>query len=216
MHLNPIVWLLASTLAAESAFAQQTLIRDFARDQRKIWSSPFRQPQKTALIGLPLAGATAGLMVWDQKLINHHVPQAHPWALRLSHPGDLAATAGSTVFLWATGRLVHNDTVSTMGRDSFLAVMSAMTVTAALKTAAARQRPDQSNHWSFPSGHAMTSFAIAGSLASNPKTPKWLKIALPAVATGVSVARVGARRHYPSDVAVGAALGWLIGRATHH
>ena len=53
-------------------------------------------------------------------------------------------------------------------------------------------------------------------MSADPRVPKWLKIALPVLAGGVSVARVGARRHYPSDVAFGAALGWLIGRATHH
>ena len=58
--------------------------------------------------------------------------------------------------------------------------------------------------YSFPSGHASLAFAVATSVALNDS-----RLAAPALlwATATSVSRVWHGVHYPSDVAVGAALG---------
>lgn len=211
-----LLFCLAFLLLPGRSEAQTQFMRDFAKVQNRIWTSPFRQPQKSAMVGLPLAAGASALLLVDQGLINRQVPQAHPWGTRLSRAGDFAVLAGSTAVLWGAGRLIHNEAAADIGRQSALALVNASVVNTALKASVLRRRPDGSNRWSFPSGHAMTSFAVASAIASHPKTPRWARIALPALAAGVSVARVGARRHYPSDVAVGAALGWLIGRAAHH
>jgi membrane-associated phospholipid phosphatase len=42
------------------------------------------------------------------------------------------------------------------------------------------------------------------------------KITAYGLATGVSLTRVLARQHFPSDVLVGSAVGWLVGRYVFH
>ena len=68
-----------------------------------------------------------------------------------------------------------------------------------------RERPDQSNNASFPSGHAAGGFAAATVLARH---YGW-KAAIPAYigATYIAAARVHDNKHYLSDVTFGAAMG---------
>jgi membrane-associated phospholipid phosphatase len=67
---------------------------------------------------------------------------------------------------------------------------------------------------SFPSGHAAASFAIATSLSLS--FPEWYVIA-PATlwATSVAISRTWLGVHYPTDIAVGAALGVGVAFGVH-
>src|SRR5207248_7874071 len=92
----------------------------------------------------------------------------------------------------------------------------------AMKLIADRQRPLEGNgrgrfqdgvsRWnsSFPSGHAMNTWALASVIAHEyPSTP--VKIIAYGLASTVVISRVGARRHFPGDVVAGAGLGWFMG-----
>lgn len=62
--------------------------------------------------------------------------------------------------------------------------------------------------WSFPSGHATGSFAVAGFVAM--RAPRWLPLAMVyAILVGWSRCVLGV--HYPSDVFAGAIIGTLVG-----
>ena len=65
---------------------------------------------------------------------------------------------------------------------------------------------------SFPSGHAMRSFALATTVAGFYPEKKWVGIVTYSLATVTSVGRVVSKEHWASDVIVGAALGYFIGR----
>lgn len=104
-------------------------------------------------------------------------------------------------------------------------VLPATLVTHGLKALAAAPRPaavlepgqlhvigDVLRHGSFPSGHTVTAFALAGCwvLSAPPgraRTAGWL-VALP-LAAAIGVSRVAVGAHWPLDVAAGALVGWL-------
>ena len=60
---------------------------------------------------------------------------------------------------------------------------------------------------SFPSGHAIETFAIASIFAHEYPHNRWVKILVYAYAGGVVGARLAANMHFPGDVMAGGAMG---------
>ena len=83
-----------------------------------------------------------------------------------------------------------------------------------LKLAVDRDRPNGEDSDSFPSAHVMFSFATASFLDEAYKDSLGWRVSVPAyaLATFVGLSRMERRKHWASDVAVGAALGILIGK----
>jgi len=87
-----------------------------------------------------------------------------------------------------------------------------------LKRETHRGRPDASSDRSFPSGHTSNA-AVNATLASrnldslplSAGSTAALRIGLGALTAGTAWARVEAKRHFPSDVLAGAALGHFLG-----
>jgi membrane-associated phospholipid phosphatase len=106
-----------------------------------------------------------------------------------------------------------------VGRLASEALLDSMIVGYGVKYMTARERPlendGQGRFWkggdSFPSGHAIHSWAVAMAIARDSSSPKWLKITSFGLATGVSLSRWGAQKHFPSDILVGGVFGGLIG-----
>jgi membrane-associated phospholipid phosphatase len=103
-------------------------------------------------------------------------------------------------------------------------LIDATLVVEAMKLVADRARPleaggkgrfeDSPNgRWSsgFPSGHAISSWAMASVIAHQYPHPRIVPIIAYGLATTVVCARVGARQHFPGDVVAGSAMGWFIG-----
>lgn len=88
-------------------------------------------------------------------------------------------------------------------------VGAASLVATGLKEAFPRTRPDGSDRKSFPSGHTSNAFAAAATLTQR----QGLDVGLPAFALAgfVGLARVEGKKHYWSDVAVGAGIGTAVG-----
>jgi membrane-associated phospholipid phosphatase len=65
---------------------------------------------------------------------------------------------------------------------------------------------------SFPSGHAAGVFSVATVVATRYKNHRWVPWVVYGFASAVSFSRVSTSAHFPSDVFLGAALGYTITR----
>ena len=90
------------------------------------------------------------------------------------------------------------------------------------KELSARRRPDDSNHKSFPSGHAGTTSAAAtlgrqhlAYIDMPPAARTALVFGFEGLAVGTAWARVEARKHYATDVLAGYALGHFTAAFLH-
>ncbi len=197
-------------------------LRDVWTDQKAIWTSPRRMNRRRFFtIALPLAAATAGLIATDERAVNWlpNTPDQIRWSGRASKIGAAYALGGLTGGMMIAGKITHKPAAFRAGVNAAEALANSVITNYAIKGVTQRERPDQDNgeggFWhggmSFPSGHAMNTFAVATAVARSPKCPKWLAVTSYAVATIVSLSRWGAQKHFPSDILVGGVLGGLIG-----
>ena len=192
--------------------------RAFVRDQFGLWTSPRKTRLTDATWLVPLGGLTAALFATDSDF-SRHLSNDPNTLLRYKHISDygaysMAAGAGGMYFL---GLMTDNDRQRETGFLSGEAAIDSLAAVEILKYATGRQRPYQANangqFWkggtSFPSEHAAGAWAIAGILAHEYPSP-FLKFLSYGMATAVSVSRINAKQHFPSDVLVGSAIGYLV------
>lgn len=199
-------------------------LRDVTADQKRIWTSPFHMTQRQFwTLAVPLVGGTVALKSVDRR-ITSELPNSNDqilWSGRASRIGAGYTLAAGTILPTLVGQATGNARSTSMGRSGVEALANGLLVTYATKWIFWRERPDvpggRGSLWSggssFPSGHAMSSFAVATAIAQNRKCPKWLAITLYSAATAVSLSRVSSRRHFASDIYFGAFSGILIGRS---
>lgn len=97
------------------------------------------------------------------------------------------------------------------------AVITEATIVELLKITSHRQRPNDANYKSFPSGHTSGSFTLAACLSEI----YGKKVGIPAyaMATFVASSRINDNKHYFSDVVTGAVIGTIVGKSfsrEHH
>jgi membrane-associated phospholipid phosphatase len=217
--------------AIQPSPAQSTDSRDFvrplARDEVRIFSSPARIHKKDWKWIVPLAGATVGLLATDNRNLSgriHTTPGAHDRAVQFSNFG-LASLAVMPLAIgwdgWRQRDCYEMGTAVTTAR----AVTDSLVATEILRLATRRERPSTAGAGGFfksdagsaslPSMHAASAWAIASVVSE--RHPGWLtRVLAYGLASGVSISRVVAKEHAPSDVLVGSALGLLIGRFVSH
>jgi hypothetical protein len=201
--------------------------RNFLRDQKDIWTSPFKARVEDMNWMLPAIGLTAGLITADAELSS-----------RLNKTGTLAKNSGNLSnaglglavggagALWLVGRIHADDHQQEAGILAGEAALNSYVVAEVFKVATRRERPTEGTgqgrffngtiaNSAFPSAHAITVWSIASVVAHEYPGPLTQILAY-GLATGVSVARVTGRAHFPSDVVAGSAMGWLIGRQIYN
>jgi len=196
--------------------------RDILTDQKAIWTTPFRMNRRQYLtIALPLAAATAALIATDSETADWlpNTPDQVKWSQRFSNFGGVYTLGFITGGMLIGGKVVDKPHYFQIGRNSAEALVNAVITNYALKAITQRERPNEGNghghFWeggaSFPSGHAMNSWAVAFAVARTPRCPKWLAITSYAMATAISISRFTAHKHFLSDVLVGGVFGGYIG-----
>ena len=196
-------------------------------DQKQIWTSPFRLRLSDAEWLLPIAGITSAAILTDpsfsKALPNNPGTLHHFENIRNGSLAALGAASGG-LYLWSLR--THDPHQRETGLLAGEAVIDSLIVTQGLQLAAGRERPLQGNGQgnffaggtSFPSNHSAAAWAAAGILAHEYHGPL-VKLFAYGLASSVSIASVGSKQHFPSDVLIGSGLGWMISEyvyRTHH
>lgn len=124
--------------------------------------------------------------------------------------------------MYLLGFPTHNEHWRETGFLAGEAALNSLIVTEAMKYSLGRARPYQDNGsgaffhggTSFPSEHATIAWSIAGVFAHeyDGTLPKLFAYGM---ASAVSLSRINARQHFPSDVLVGSVLGYLVSQSVY-
>ncbi|HEX3820511.1 MAG TPA: capsule assembly Wzi family protein [Candidatus Sulfotelmatobacter sp.] len=194
-----------------------TLPQAMLHDQIGMWTSPSRLRYSDATWLVPLGGLSAALFATDSDFSRHlsNAPNTLTQSRHISEYGtySMAGAAGGAYFL---GLLTHNEHQRETGFLSGESALNALIAVEALKYATGRERPFQDSGTgkffqsggSFPSEHAAAAWAIAGIFAHEYPSP-FVRFLSYGMAGVVSATRITSKQHFPSDVLVGAALGYL-------
>lgn len=201
-------------------------LKNLFSDQKKIWTSPGRIRQNQLPWLIPFVAVSGGLFATDSNVAKQvsTSPSLISNSRNLANAGVASLIAGGAGF-YLYGRVKDNDHARETGVLASEAALNSFAVAEVLKLTTQRERPSDNVRGrffqggsSFPSEHAVLSWSVASVIAHEYPDPLVKTVAY-GIATGVSISRITSRDHFPSDIFVGAALGYLIGRqvyADHH
>ena len=189
-----------------------------------MWTSPARIRLNDATWLVPIGGFAAALFATDTD-VSRHLSNDPNTLRRYRHISDygvysMAAGAGGMYFF---GLVNHNDHQRETGFLSGEAAVDALAALQVIKFATGRERPYQNNASgqffksgsSFPSEHSAVAWSIA-SMVSHEYPSPFMRFFSYGLATLVSASRITAKEHFPSDVLIGSALGYLTGEWVYH
>jgi Membrane-associated phospholipid phosphatase len=194
------------------------------KDQKAIWTSPAQIRVKDLNWLVPLGAVTAFAIATDKDAMIHLVPTDGKFNQR-SVDASNALTGGlvaAPVALLGWGALRANPHAKEAGLLAGEAMVDGLVVEQGMKLFFLRERPGVDNakgkffqtsvgiDGSFPSNHTVLAWSSAAVLAGEYTSPLD-RLLIYSAATGVSMTRVMGQQHFPSDVIVGSATGWLIG-----
>jgi membrane-associated phospholipid phosphatase len=213
------------------------LVPNVLSDEKQIWTFPVKVARgKHWIPTAAIVGATAALVALD--------PHTAPYFRRTSSFNGFNnvftsnATAIGTIVapvsLYAAGLIRKDSKMQSTALLAGEAVANAEILTTVMKDIDRRLRPaaippngNFSDTWfedntrilrsngSFPSGHAIAAFSVATVVARRYGTHhRWITYAAYGSAALVGFSRVSLSAHFPSDVFMGAALGYSISRFT--
>lgn len=163
------------------------------------------------------AGLALAIHPADHRINAHLVNQDTDAVWAPGHViGSTPFVLGAAVATYVTGRAGSHPRLQHLGMDEIEATLLANGLTQLVKSSVRRERPPRADgqpnrSFSFPSGHAMTTFAAATVLQQH----LGYRAAIPTylVASWVAMSRLHDNRHYASDVVAGAAAGIIVGRS---
>lgn len=218
---------LDTTTAGEGSSNESFVTRALKRglqDQKEIWSAPFHR-KNVKWDALFLAG-TGTLVAVDENVL-HALPNTQvSTSSTVSNAliaSEGAALAGIFFIRGLHGGDSHAKETGIVGIE---ALANSFLVYVPLQLIAGRQRPNEGtgegsffkNHavnTSFPGGHSMFAFTMATVIAH--EYPHWwVQLLSYGAASAITGARMTAKDHFPSDLLVGGALGYLIGTHIFH
>lgn len=206
----------------------RNLPRNLLHDQADIWTAPLRASGGDVAMGLFFIASAGALGSDDADIMQHHfLNQATANHANTASTGLTGVLAAAPIAYFGVGHLRHNPDAEKTGVMASEAIVDSLAVNEVFKIASRRERPNLDNargrffqpgvgfDSSFASNHSVVAWSSATVIASE-SNHLLVKIAAYGLATGVSATRVIGRDHFPSDVYVGSAVGWMIGRYVCH
>jgi membrane-associated phospholipid phosphatase len=225
----------ASCNKPDEGYSLKGLPRDVLRDQKFLWSRPFRPRRSDLPWAAAFFGTTAGLIAFDRRAgqsISAHPPgSGYQFGKNASFLGTPYAGAIISGSLYLAGWKQQDEYLKTTSLLTVRAAVDSTIIVQVLKAATQRPRPTFSGGVtrdhnadgqffaggnSFPSGHTIGAFSFATVIAERYRDRPWVPVTAYSLAALVGAARIAERQHFPSDVFVGAVLGYLVGRHVAH
>jgi len=180
-------------------------------------------PRRNSVYWIAGGAAVAAAVHPEDGKINRRLlgnPTADKFFKPGKYIGNTAVVVGASSLTYFLGRTMDRPRLQHLGMDELEAAILGEGLAEIAKLGVRRDRPNnpdgrQSKGYSMPSGHATVTFAAATVLQQH----LGYKAAIPTylVASYVAISRLHDNRHYASDVAMGAALGVVVGRTvTYH
>ncbi|OLB38858.1 MAG: hypothetical protein AUH11_05720 [Acidobacteria bacterium 13_2_20CM_57_17] len=225
---------ISTPAGVEREVSWRTLPRNFLLDQKDIWLFPVRLAEgRHWLPAVAVTGVTAGLIAADP----HDTPYFRRTARFdgfnkvFSGRNTSAIMAGVPSAFLVVGYFRHDSFTEHTALLAGEAYADSAIVDVAMKMTTRRLRPSDiapngnfsdtffNSHkgfsgtsTSFPSGHAAAAFSIATVFAHRYRQHRWVPWVAYGVAATIGFSRLTTQAHFPSDVFLGAALGYSIAR----
>ena len=221
------------TAGGERQVSWKLVIPNFLNDQKHIWLFPFGAAERHPVPTLGVIGVTAALIALDQV----DTPYFRRTGSFGTYNDIFKVTTTERVFLglpvvWYFGGLALHDNYAE--QTAFFAAEALADVdllAGVMRSVDGRLHPrdipangDFVHTWlkakgtyvnrgGFPSGHTAGAFAVATVFARRyGKRHRWIPIVAYSLASLTALSRITDSAHFPSDVFVGAALSYTIGR----
>lgn len=208
---------------------EKNFFKNLLLDQKAIWTSPFHFQATDLRWFAPLVGGTAALLATDRQTGDWIAgyPELVDPSAKISYAGTGYSVAGAAGAFYLVGLATHNTRARETGLLGLEALINTSIVGGVTKTITQRARPDAGEDRgkffvggsSFPSGHSSGIWSLATVVALEYHDNRAVQITAYSIASLVSISRFTGQKHYLSDVLVGSALGYGIGRyvyRTHH
>jgi membrane-associated phospholipid phosphatase len=208
--------------AAQIPVTEKGLPLAILKDQVAIWTSPARIRAHDLIWLLPLGAATGVTLTTDTDAMRDlsHNRSFNKDSVNASN-ALLGGEIAIPVTLYGFGLFKGDAHARETGILSGEALADSVVLDQVTKIIFRRERPLYSNasgdffssnagNNSFPSSHSMLAWTLAGVTAGEYPS-KRVQLGIYSLASSVSLMRVLGQEHFPTDVLVGSAGGWLIG-----
>jgi hypothetical protein len=194
------------------------------KDQGAIWTSPVRIRSRQLKYLIPLTLVTTVAITTDHEAMTEVVSQDPDFNDKnvTASNGLTGILLGTPAVFFVAGQFGGNAHARETGILAGEALLNGLAVEQGVKLMTWRERPqvddskgkffqgDAGIDSSFPSSHSVLAWSSAAVIADEYPSRK-VQFAVYTLATGVSLTRVLGQQHFPSDVLVGSALGWMVG-----
>jgi membrane-associated phospholipid phosphatase len=220
--------------SADREVSLRKLPLNFLRDQKDMWLFPLDLAKGHHwLPTLFITGGTAVFIATDPQTMPHfrQTTDFHGFNRVFSTTATGAAIAVVPAVFYGVSLLRHDSYDQGSALFAGEAVADDAVLMVVMKAIARRARPTEfpvkgpyndtffhsnasffGKGTSFPSGHALMAFSVATVFARRYREHRWVPYLAYAAASAIAFSRVTTGAHFPADVFVGSALGFVIAR----